>query len=358
MSSVKRPGGSWIQLNFDKLVLVIALIVLLASAVTLVLRVNGQRAAVAEAPWEQPVGSAKGVDAIDTAVYKAAIDAVTKPFQVAPQQQRIAVGELRVSCVSCSKPIAFDATVCPFCRVAQPEIVDVEKFDGDQDGIPDMVEKQMGLNPLDPTDAQADADGDLFTNVEEVNGKTDLKDPASFPPPSAKSRLVTTFVNPFMLRFLGVQEVAAGDYRYQLNARTLDKTYFAKIGDEVEGYSVSAYDADAAEGPTLVLQQGPSSKPVRLVKGRIVQQDARTARLVSLLDGTFTNVQINSSLRIKDFEYKVVDIRDDRVVIRDTKSGAETTVVPLTEEEKLKLQGGGVSSPFGGTTATPGGVSR
>ncbi len=45
--------------------------------------------------------------------------------------------------------------------------------DADNDGMPDSWETQHGLNPADPSDGNADADGDLYTNIEEWLNGTD-----------------------------------------------------------------------------------------------------------------------------------------------------------------------------------------
>jgi hypothetical protein len=52
--------------------------------------------------------------------------------------------------------------------------------DTDQDGIPDTIELQMGLNPLDAADGRADADGDGATNAQEYLAGTDHRDVKSF----------------------------------------------------------------------------------------------------------------------------------------------------------------------------------
>jgi DsbC/DsbD-like thiol-disulfide interchange protein len=44
-----------------------------------------------------------------------------------------------------------------------------EDLDDDNDGIPDIEEETVGLNPLDSTDAENDADGDGVSNLDEFN---------------------------------------------------------------------------------------------------------------------------------------------------------------------------------------------
>ncbi len=54
-------------------------------------------------------------------------------------------------------------------------------MDSDSDGIPDMVEVSMGLDPLNPFDAVYDNDLDGFSNFTEYQSHTDMNDFLSFP---------------------------------------------------------------------------------------------------------------------------------------------------------------------------------
>jgi len=47
-----------------------------------------------------------------------------------------------------------------------PEYKGVPRKDSDMDGMPDAWEKEFGLNPKDPRDAQGDLNGDGYTNIE------------------------------------------------------------------------------------------------------------------------------------------------------------------------------------------------
>ena len=98
--------------------------------------------------------------------------------------------ECRVYCqnpdvAACHKPIPFKSKECPYCGFKQRSEDDMEAVrggvDGDNDGMPDAWELKFGLNPNDPADAKKDADGDMFTNLEEYEAKTDPKNPESHP---------------------------------------------------------------------------------------------------------------------------------------------------------------------------------
>jgi hypothetical protein len=53
-------------------------------------------------------------------------------------------------------------------------------IDTDHDGIPDAAERAMGMNPADPNDGYADADGDGQSNAQEYVAGTNHLDPYSF----------------------------------------------------------------------------------------------------------------------------------------------------------------------------------
>lgn len=98
--------------------------------------------------------------------------------------------ECRVYCqnpdvAACHKPIPFKSQECPYCGFKQRSEDDMEAVrggvDADNDGMPDAWELKFGLNPNDPADAKEDADGDMFTNLEEFEAKTDPRDPESHP---------------------------------------------------------------------------------------------------------------------------------------------------------------------------------
>ena len=50
--------------------------------------------------------------------------------------------------------------------------------------MPDTFETQYNLNPLDASDADADADDDGYSNLQEYKAGTDPLDPLSKPKPA------------------------------------------------------------------------------------------------------------------------------------------------------------------------------
>lgn len=331
--SARRPGASWLGQSYDKLALVVVLALLLLSAVFLLFRTNqAKQASAADLPNLTAL-TGKAAEPVDITLLTNLMQAVKQPLQIALTSPHLMVGELRVASIPDGAPIPINANKDPFTGVDQPA-ADYDP-DSDGDGLSDKHELAIGLSPTDPSDAQADADGDGYTNAEEVQAGTGLKDAGSYPPPVAKLRLVRTVVKPFKLRFLGVSRLPNGD-RYQLNLRSLEKTYFAQIGQELEGYKVMSYEEKAPEGPTLVLTQGDST--MRLVRGKVLSQDARSAELVFLVDGKRYFCQVDDDLKVKDLVYKVVDIKADRVVLRDARDGKESVVSQISSDERFRLQ--------------------
>ena len=98
--------------------------------------------------------------------------------------------EHRVFCKStkhpdCRRPIPFKSEVCTWCNGEQPsekpEEAERKGADLDDDGLPDAWEKRFGLDPNNRADADGDADGDKFSNLEEFKANTDPTNPEDHP---------------------------------------------------------------------------------------------------------------------------------------------------------------------------------
>ena len=339
MSATARNRSSWLSQNYDKLILVIILVALLLSAFLLFMEIGQKRHELAEAAWEKMSIEPKKVEPIEPllARFDEMKNALSAPFQAGQFSNRMVVSELRISCIECLKPIPFDAKVCSFCQTNQPAGISPDQMDSDGDGIPDKIERESGLNPLDANDAVVDTDGDGFTNKEEWLSGTKLSDANDYPSPAAKLRYVRVGSNPFKLRFQGEARVSDG-LIYQLNLRSLERTYFVRVGDEIEGFKVLECVTNAPDGPTIILKQGDTRIP--LVKGKTREGFEMVAELVFLIDQKRMRVRVADVIELKGREYKVIDIRRDGVLIRDEKTRKTTQVGPLSDSEKSALESG------------------
>lgn len=352
MSASARNRSSWLSQNYDKLILVVILVALLLSAFFLFMEIGQKRQELAEAAWEKMAVEPKKVEPIEPllAQFDQMKGVLNSPFQSGQFSNRMVVSELRVSCIECLKPIPFDATVCAFCQAKQPAGISPDEMDSDGDGIPDKHERDHGLNPLDANDAAVDTDNDGFTNKEEWHSGTKLNDANDSPSPVAKLRYTRIGSNPFKLRFVAESRVSDGMV-YQLNLRSLERTYFVRIGDELEGFKVMECVTNAPAGPTIILKQGDTRIP--LVKGKTREGFEMVAELVFLIDQSRMRVRLGDMIKLKDREYKVIDIRRDGVLIRDEKTRKTTQVGPLSDSEKSALERG-LDSPAQLGPTTPG----
>lgn len=356
MSQAPRGKNDWIRDNYEKLILLAALIALLFSCVLLAQRIQADqdyaKPSLTRLDWKGDPVSPKDTVPFDHLLTEARAEAI-RPLTAG---ERTTISEMRVSCVKCGRPIPYAATECPFCLAEQPVIDDGKTRDTDLDGIPDMVELEWGLNPQDSADAVGDLDGDGFTNVEEFNSGTDPKDPEQFPDPVVKLRVGGIKPVPFYLRFVGTQQMPDGTIRVQLNLQTLERTYFAKLDDVILGYKVEAYDAQGPGGETLTMVRQSDKRPVMLVKGKPVTQQELAILFVFLVDRSRLPVQrLNDVFTLRGVEYKVVDIRRENVVIQNVKTGGKVTVPLWSSEERAAVVGQPVApAPVAAPTAGPG----
>ena len=353
MSQAPRGKKEWLREHYEKVLLMAAFVALLFSSVWLVKDIQISKEAAAfslqRIGWRGTVVSLKDTVPFDAELAKARA-AATNAMTVAP---RTVVSEMRVSCVKCGRPIVYDAMECPFCLSEQPAIRSARDLDTDGDGMPDWWEIEMGLDPLDPTDAVKDLDGDGFTNLEEYLAGTDPRDPNSMPDPLMKLRVGGIRPVPFYLRFVSTSVFGDGSLRYQLNLQTLERTYFTKLGDVVLGYKVEKHDPDSPGGETLTMVRQSDKRPVVLVKGRPVTEQELAILFVSLLDRKPLPVQrLNDVFEFAGRQYKVVDIRRDSVVIQDAKSANRVTVPMMSAQERAGPGGrAGPAAPAAGAAA-------
>lgn len=354
MNQAPRNRKEWFREHYEKVLLLLALIALLFSSAWLVkdIQADKERAAfsLSRIGWRGSPVAIRDTVPFDTVLADARA-AASAPLTITPCSL---VSELRVSCVKCGRPIPYNAEECPFCEAEQPPIIDIRTLDTDGDGIPDKVELALGLDPQNPADASEDLDGDGFTNLEEVREGTDPRDPDSMPDPVVKLRIARIRPVPFVLRYVGTQRMPDGSLRFLLNLQSLERSYFAKLGDVVLGYKVEEHNPEGNQGETLTMVRQSDKRPVVLVKGRPVTEQELAILFVSLLDRRSLPVQrLNDVFDFRGVEYKVVDIHRDSVVIQNVKTGEDVTIPLISSEERAALAPPAAAPASGAAPGSP-----
>jgi len=343
VSAVPKEPGSWFVQSYDKLILLIMLILLLASSVYLLMKIRAEKSALVAGASEQRVDQPISNDPIDIGPYRSNLIASANVFIGRTRtSNRLLVSEERVRCIweECGNPIPYYAETCAWCGRPQPSVKNLS-LDRDGDGIEDEIEVKFGLDPFNVNDAIQDLDGDGFSNVEEHEFGSDMSDPKQAPPPGKKLRIAKVIRLPLNLLFKGILEKHDG-IAFQINSVESGRSYFKGVGEIVEGYVIRSSSPDAPAGPTLILQKGNAHLP--LVRGKARKTEEWRVILISLLHGERFPSQMNVMLRVNDeiyvrgYTYKVVDINRSEVLIQDTDSGKAVTVSLLLSAELIDLR--------------------
>lgn len=368
--SVTQKKTAWMGQNFEKVILACVLIALLIS--TAILAVNvGRSIRLTEDAGRVGVASPnQGLAGVEARVYDRILQSIRAPFLLSADTNAnlLLTSEVRVWCVSekCLKPIPYASPKCVFCGAEQP--LDPDKpgaprpdADSDGDGIPDEWESKYNLNPHDKADAFVDLDHDAFTNLEEFQEGTNPTDAESYPPYATQLRWANVIRMPFQYRFLGVQKLSDTNQVYQINIRSMERTYFAKIGDVIEGFKVLSYEQKDAD-EVLILQR--EKRLVRLVKGKVYDEDELTIVFVFLPDhradrtkGVY-RVRLGETVTVKGQAYKVEEIDGSTVRLKAIAGGRNFKIERVSQDDLMDrtMPSGGLRS--GGTAESKGAIRR
>lgn len=203
-----------------------------------------------------------GVQKTDMALFDAAKRVAKAPAVLAEfddKTQNFLASERRVLCKKCKKAIYLEIKkgedgeelqpVCPFCGEKQGEAKKIV-LDGDGDGLPDKWEKSVGLDPKNPADADADMDGDDFTNKEEFLAGTKIDDKSSHPDYLDCVKIVLPLKETYLpFVFRKANRIPGGwrceffDPKKKDDYGRMGLTVTARIGEEIPGtgYIVEKY---------------------------------------------------------------------------------------------------------------------
>ena len=149
-------------------------------------------------------------------------------------------------CEKCMKLIpcvAFKNKECPICHQdpgkVRKEQVESTELDKDKDGIPDLVERKLKLDPSDPADAWTDLDNDGFPNITEYKAKTDLIDPKSHPALANRLALIGIKRKKLSLKLVNVKKDGTDKKNWIIQVKVPGRrgrwtTEFKRIGETLK----------------------------------------------------------------------------------------------------------------------------
>ena len=160
---MKLPSNmNWLKQHYEKAILIVVLLALLASAVLLGRHITSRAAALRETAQPVVARPDQVFKDLDFSGHSNGFAQLASPVQVADVTNRLHTSEVRVFCMQCGKWIPYSAAVCPFCEAKQPPPPDQEdtQADSDKDGVPDAIEEKIGLDPYNASDVKIDHDGE------------------------------------------------------------------------------------------------------------------------------------------------------------------------------------------------------
>ena len=373
---ISRAGNrNFFVAHYDWLALGVGVVALAVGAAFFVLSLGDEPEAAALAEAERiermrPANADKpenlGVKPVDMTQLDAAMRLTRSPVAVVEISEKDAsflASERRVVCKKCKKAIMGDIKACPACPFCGEKQEEERKtvLDADADGLPDEWEKRYGLNPGDPSDANADTDGDGFTNAEEFAAKTDPTNRNDHPDYLDSLKIQLPLKNTFMpFIFTQAVKIPTG-WRCQFffpnrkdnsgyNRKGLSLT--AVIGEEIgdSGFVLKGYEkkeekraikggqgmkktVDVSEVTVVRKSDGKSVKLV-LAESKSVKPVAVDVQATLVYTrGTVTNLEVvpGSEIDLNGTKYRVVNVKA-------IGKGAQVTVENSLSMKKHTLQ--------------------
>ena len=311
---ISRSGNqNFFVAHYDWIALGVGLLALLGGAAFLVLSLGDDPdAAVADeiARINRLKPSETGVKPLDMSGFETAQSLLRKPpviVEVPENAASFLASERRIICRGtaekpCGKAIPGDVRacpVCPFCGLKQEEEKVV--LDADGDGLPDEWEKKFGLNAGDPSDANADTDGDGFTNAEEFAAGSDPTNPKDHPDYLASLSVLLPLKETYMpFVFTRATQIPNGWRCEFFDASQKDdygragRTLTATIGEEI-GAGVKKPSGFVLKG----YERKEAKRPRKGMKGMMVTVDVSEATVERKSDGKTLKLVVVANKKAK-----------------------------------------------------------
>jgi len=193
-----------IKLYYDKLIAFFVLLLLLLSLLFLAIKIGSIRSE--QRRFDEELANMRkkhpDIPALDVGPFENAIAMTESPGMIESATNPIFVPETRVFCSDCFGPTPPDSLKCVHCgKLREQSRLD---DDSDGDGLTDVLEKSVGLNPRDPADAKLDFDDDGFSNADEAKAGSDLRDKNSTPSLEPLIYVSEIAEEPFLVKFKSV----------------------------------------------------------------------------------------------------------------------------------------------------------
>lgn len=343
----------WMKATYDKLLAVVILSALIVSLLYLAVKIGIVRGQ--QKKWEAEivnlVPSNPDADSVTPDAFKLAMARLEKPYIIpyGTWTRRLVVPEERFWCEDCKYPNPMDAKICASCEQELDSGEIPVDWDEDGDGIPNVKEKEYGLDPLDPDDAVLDKDGDGFDNLLEHRNGTDPNDPNSKPPIEAWMYVDGIEAEAFNLLFKAYSTLPDGSLIFQVNTKDAGRTYFVKMSNQVESFTLVGFKTNfveevkngirrMADKSELSLKTG--ERVIVLTKGERVKWDKFNATLRYDRDGRTFLVHKDDLFELEGNKYRVNSI--------DT-SAKSVVIIRLSDSKEFDL----VSDKNSGTSVLP-----
>jgi hypothetical protein len=185
---------------------------------------------------------------------------------------------------------------------------------------------------------EQDPDGDRFSNLEEYLAGTDPRDKDSIPPFYTKLRLLRFILKPFRLIFKGSPD---DGQTFQINTRDSGgRTRFVEKGQMIEGtpYKVISHERKMEtrneieiDVSTLTIENTQTGQKIVLIANREANDPTSFGEFLYLYDNSKFTVKKDDEFVLPpetDRKYKLIDISEKEAVIQDQQTREQHKIPP------------------------------
>lgn len=309
----------WLKKNYDRALLGVLVLVLLACAGLIVAKVQG---------FPEQFSNRNSAKAPSHAIPPFSTDALVAMAEAvkAPRTWKVHEGSLFVS--------------RPYVLVDNEPI---DPLEGSKDLHPPIKNSWLIKYDLPYWEGDIkdqDADEDRFSNLEEFLADTDPTDAKSVPPFYTKLRLRKFIAVPFRLIFTGTPD---DGQTFTVNTKDLkSRTQFLELGQSIQGapYKLLSYEKKSVtendiekDVSELTIENTETGEKIVLVANREANDPTSFGEFVYLYDGAEIRVKKDDEFSLSpetDVKYKLIDISDNEAVIENLKT-QEKIKVPRLE---------------------------